>query len=90
MVTRKAADIDTKQIKKILQRANESAPNPKRGRPTAVRLNAREYAYLQKVFEVQGKGLKLSTGMKMAALWIAAKVEDGEMLISRGGIMERR
>jgi hypothetical protein len=88
MVTRKAADIDEKQIQKILQTANESRPEP--ARPTAIRLNAREYAYLQRVFDVRGKGLKLSTGIKMSALWIASKVEEGEMLISRGGIMERR
>jgi hypothetical protein len=89
MVTRKAAAIDAKQIRKIMRTAQEPGPDPKKPRPTAIQLNAREYAYLQRVFDVWGKGLKLSTGIKMSALWVASKVEDGAMLISRGGIIER-
>lgn len=59
-------------------------------RPTAVRLNSREYEYLKSVFETKGKGLKLSTGIKMAALWIAERVEDGAMSISRAGVTDKR
>jgi hypothetical protein len=36
-------------------------------RPTAVRFNKQEYEYLKKIFETKGKGLKISTGVKMAA-----------------------
>jgi hypothetical protein len=90
MVTRKAAAIDTKQIRKIMKTAQGPGPDPKRPRPTAIQLNAREYAYLQRVFDGYGKGLKLSTGLKMSALWVASKVEDGDLLITRGGIIERR
>jgi hypothetical protein len=59
-------------------------------RPTAVRLNCHEYEYLKNVFATRGHGLKVSTGMKMAALYIAERVEDGKLSISRAGIRERR
>jgi hypothetical protein len=59
-------------------------------RPTAVRLNWQEYEYLKNVFETHGHGLKLSTGIKMAALWIADRIEDGALGISKAGITERR
>jgi hypothetical protein len=59
-------------------------------RPTAVRLNHQEYEYLKNIFATRGHGLKVSTGMKMAALYIAEKVEDGKLSISRAGIWERR
>ena len=60
------------------------------GRITAVRLNAAEYEYLKKIFGTMGKGLALSTGIKMAALHIAEKVEDGALSISKAGIRDRR
>jgi hypothetical protein len=59
-------------------------------RPTAVRLNAQEYEYLKTIFATRGHGLKVSTGMKMAALYIAERVEDGSLSISRAGISDRR
>jgi hypothetical protein len=59
-------------------------------RPTAVRLNHHEYEYLKNVFATRGHGLKVSTGMKMAALYIAERVEDGTLSISKAGISDRR
>jgi len=59
-------------------------------RPTAVRLNAQEYEYLKNIFATRGHGLKVSTGMKMAALYIAERVEDGRLSISKAGINDRR
>jgi hypothetical protein len=59
-------------------------------RPTAVRLNRQEYEYLKNVFATRGHGLKVSTGMKMAALYIAERVEDGKLSISKAGISDRR
>ena len=59
-------------------------------RPTAVRLNHQEYEYLKNVFATRGHGLKVSTGMKMAALYIAERVEDGALSISKAGIRERK
>jgi hypothetical protein len=65
-------------------------PENTAARPTAVRLNWQEYEYLKGVFESHGHGLKLSTGIKMAALWIADRIEDGALGISKAGITERR
>jgi hypothetical protein len=59
-------------------------------RPTAVRFNAQEYEFIKKVFEGKGKGLKVSTGIKMAALFIAEQVDAGAISISRAGIIDRR
>jgi hypothetical protein len=59
-------------------------------RPTAVRLNRQEYEYLKNVFATRGHGLKVSTGMKMAALYLAERVEDGTLSISKAGIRERK
>ena len=59
-------------------------------RPTAVRLNHQEYEYLKNVFATRGHGLKVSTGMKMAALYIAERVEDGALSISKAGIRDRK
>jgi hypothetical protein len=59
-------------------------------RPTAVRLNRQEYEYLKNVFATFGHGLKVSTGMKMAALYIAERVEDGKLSISKAGISDRQ
>jgi hypothetical protein len=59
-------------------------------RPTAVRLNRQEYEYLKNLFATRGHGLKVSTGMKMAALYIAEQVEDGKLSISKAGIRERK
>ena len=38
----------------------------------------------------KSKGLPLSTGIKMAALYIAERVEDGVLSISKAGINNRR
>ncbi|GMO49431.1 MAG: hypothetical protein Ta2B_30540 [Termitinemataceae bacterium] len=59
-------------------------------RPTAVGLNENEYLFLKKVFDAKGNGVKLSTAMKMAALWVAQQVDDGAMSISRAGIIDKR
>jgi hypothetical protein len=53
-------------------------------------LNAQEYEYLKNVFTTRGHGLKVSTGMKMAALYIAERVEDGRLSISKAGINDRK
>jgi hypothetical protein len=34
--------------------------------------------------------LKVSTGIKMAALFVAEQIESGAMKISRAGIIDRR
>jgi len=92
MAIRKTSTVDTAQVRHILQSAgaDDGDAGSTGARPTAVRLNSREYAYLRRVFDVHGKGLRLSTGIKMAALWIATKVDSGKLLISRAGIIERR
>ena len=60
------------------------------GKITAVRLNSAEYDYLKKIFGSMGKGLALSTGIKMSALYIAELIEDGALSISKAGINNRR
>jgi len=60
------------------------------GKITAIRLTGPEHDYLKKIFGTMGKGLALSTGIKMAALYIAERVEDGALSISRAGINNRR
>jgi hypothetical protein len=59
-------------------------------RPTAVRLNRQEYEYLKNVFATRGHGLKVSTGMKMAVFYIAERVNDRTLSISKAGIRERK
>ncbi|MDR3056613.1 MAG: hypothetical protein LBU84_00550 [Prevotella sp.] len=96
MATRKAASADIEQIAGAIGAVNAAAavsveePAPENARPTAVRLNPHEYDYLKHIFESKGKGLKVSTGMKMAALWIADQLEAGAMSISKAGIIDRR
>ncbi|GMO55648.1 MAG: hypothetical protein Ta2C_10720 [Candidatus Endomicrobiellum trichonymphae] len=101
MATRKtsAPAEDIKQhIEQVMNSANNAFSAPTTGvleeteqaRPTAVRLNQREYTYLKTVFENHGKGLKISTGIKMLALWGAQMIEDGAMSISRAGIIDKR
>ncbi|GHU25289.1 hypothetical protein FACS1894164_14150 [Spirochaetia bacterium] len=94
MATRKTTSVDIEQISNAIGAVNaaviDTDEEPAPARPTAVRLNPQEYDYLKRIFETKGKGLKVSTGMKMAALWIADQVEAGAMSISKAGIIDRR
>lgn len=57
-------------------------------RPVAVRLNEYEYRRLKSLFAKEG--VKLSTGMKIAALWAAEQIEDGALKITRAGVIDKR
>jgi hypothetical protein len=71
------------------QQQSASAPAVDSGpRPTAVRLNSAEYEFIKTTFAEQGHGLKVGTGVKMAAIYVAEKVARGELSISRAGIRE--
>ncbi|GMO55811.1 MAG: hypothetical protein Ta2C_11040 [Candidatus Endomicrobiellum trichonymphae] len=100
MATRKTS-VPAEDIKQHIEQVMTSANNAfsasntvvseeiGQARPTAVRLNQQEYKYLKTVFENHGKGLKISTGIKMLALWGAQMIEDGAMSISRAGIIDK-
>ena len=61
--------------------AKASAPDTELGKgdtatkPIAIRLNEYEYNHLKSLFAKEG--VKLSTGIKTAALWIAEMAESG-------------
>lgn len=57
-------------------------------KPIAIRLNEYEYNRLKSLFAKEG--VKLSTGIKTAALWMAEKIEDGALKITKAGIIDRR
>jgi hypothetical protein len=95
MATKKEPAIDKAHIEQTMKMAMAAA-SPQEAeldapaRPTAVRFNRQEYQYLKSIFETEGKGLKVSTGIKMAALFVAEQIESGAMKISRAGIVDRR
>jgi hypothetical protein len=57
-------------------------------RPIAIRLNEYEYRRLKSLFAKEG--VKLSTGVKTAALWVAEKIDDGALKITRAGIIDKQ
>jgi hypothetical protein len=57
-------------------------------KPMAVRLNEYESNRLKSLFAKEG--VKLSTDIKTAALWIAEKIDDGALRITKAGIIDRR
>jgi hypothetical protein len=65
--------------------ADKGAPADK---PIAIRLNEYEYNRLKSLFAKEG--VKLSTGIKTAALWLAEKIDDGALRITKAGVMDRR
>jgi len=80
-----------KAMKAAASVATQTQEEPEgEGKITAIRLNSAEHDYLKKIFGTMGKGLALSTGIKMAALYVAEKVEDGALSISKAGINNRR
>jgi len=59
-------------------------------RNTAVSFTNEEYEFIKEVFESKGRGMKVATGIKMAALYIAERLDTGFISMSRAGIIERR
>ena len=59
-------------------------------RITSVSYTQEEYDFLKEVFETKGRGLKVSTAIKMASLYIAERLDAGYISMSRAGIIERR
>ena len=57
-------------------------------KPIAIRLNEYEYNHLKSLFAKEG--VKLSTGIKFAALWIAEMAESGALKVTKAGIIDRR
>jgi hypothetical protein len=64
---------------------------PRKGpRNTAVSFTQEEYEFLKEIFETKARGLKVATGIKIAALYVAERLDAGIISMSRAGIMERR
>jgi hypothetical protein len=64
---------------------------PRKGpRNTAVSFTQEEYDFIKEVFETKGRGMKVATGIKIAALYVAERLESGHITMSRAGISERR
>ena len=57
-------------------------------KPIAIRLNEYEYNRLKSLFAAEG--VKLSTGIRNSALWIAEMVESGALKITKAGFIDRR
>ena len=69
----------------------ESDEAPRKGpRNTAVSFTQEEYDFIKEVFETKGRGMKVATGIKMAALYVAERLDSGHISMSRAGISERR
>jgi len=65
--------------------------SPRKGpRNTAVSFTQEEYDFIKEVFEKKARGMKAATGIKMAALYIAERLDAGLITMSRAGISERR
>ena len=73
-------------------KATEEPEGPSKGdtatKPIAIRLNEYEYNHLKSLFAKEG--VKLSTGIKTSALWIAEMIEAGALKITKAGIIDRR
>ena len=57
---------------------------------TAVSFTNEEYDFIKLVFETKGKGMKVATGIKIAALYVAERLDSGYIAMSRAGVSERR
>jgi hypothetical protein len=57
-------------------------------KPIAIRLNEYEYNHLKSLFAKEG--VKLSTGIKTAALWIAEMADSGALKVTKAGIFDLR
>jgi len=57
-------------------------------KPIAIRLNEYEYRQLKSLYAKEG--VKLSTGLKVSALWVAEMAESGALKITKAGIIDRR
>ena len=68
----------------------EREPSRSGPRNTAVSFTREEYEYVKEIFETKAKGMKAATGIKMAALYVADRLERGLITMSRAGISERR
>jgi len=69
----------------------EDWDGPKKGpRNTAVSFTQEEYDFIKQVFETKARGMKAATGIKMAALYVAERLDAGLISMSRAGIIERR
>jgi len=64
---------------------------PRKGiRNTAVSFTQEEYDFIKKVFDEKGRGMKVATGIKLATLYIAERLDIGIISMGRAGIIERR
>jgi hypothetical protein len=54
----------------------------------SIRLDEFDHRRLKSLFA--GEGVKLATGIKTAALWIAEMAESGAVKVSKAGIIDRR
>jgi hypothetical protein len=71
--------------------AEPEAEAPRSGpRNTAVSFTQEEYEFIKQIFEQKAHGMKVATGVKMAALYVAERLERGLISMSRAGISERR
>jgi hypothetical protein len=59
-------------------------------RITSVSFTREEYEFVKQVFEHKGRGMKTATGIKIAALYVAERLDAGYITMSRAGILERR
>ena len=96
MANKKVPAVDTEHIGSVMGSVRE-AVTPRQvqtveepPKTISLHVNAGEYAFLKSVFESKGKGLKLSSAIKMAALFIAEQVDAGAISISKAGIVDRR
>jgi hypothetical protein len=67
-----------------------NAMEGRRVRPTAVSFTAEEYEWMREVFSQKAHGMKMSTGVKMAALYVADQLERSLVTMSRAGISRKR
>jgi hypothetical protein len=72
---------------KTVKKPEEERKGP---RNTAVSFTQEEYEFVKEVFEKKGRGMKAATGIKIAALYIAERLDAGLITMSRAGIIERR
>jgi hypothetical protein len=97
MATKKQALPDRGSIDRAISAASEVVSQedpgiPHKGdpaqRPIAIRLNEYEYRRLKSLFAKEG--VKLSTGIKLCALWMAEQLEDQALKLTRASIIDRR
>ena len=92
----KAFERNTADLKKQMRALEapedaEAEEAPRKGtRPTAVSFTQEEYDFIKEVFETKGRGMKVATGIKIATLYIAERLDAGLISMGRAGIIERR